>query len=88
MDDFKNATIFFKNGEKQLCDVVSITEKGVHTGHINNTIDESESVIRHGFIPKYQIEKIIIGPSKGTIKEIIFSSKKNSDKEEKNENIF
>jgi len=56
----ENATIIYKNGIKELCDAISITEKGVYTGHVNSIAVSEKGFINHSFIPKDQIRKIII----------------------------
>ena len=68
----ENATIIYKNGIKELCDAISITEKGVYTGHVNSIAVNEEEFINHSFIPKDQIRKIIIFNEKGESKAIDF----------------
>ena len=68
----QNATIVQKNGLKQLFDAILITEKGIYTGVININNKETEKFEEHGFIPKDQIEKIMIFNDKGRQKDIDF----------------
>ena len=69
-DIIENATIFFKNGSKELCNAISIIDKGVYTGKIELIDGKKDRLIKHGFIPKDQIEKITFLNEHGKSKEI------------------
>ena len=58
-DIIENVTIIYKNGYKELCDAISISEKGVYTGQIKKTNKNGEEFINHSYIPKDQIQKIM-----------------------------
>lgn len=56
----ENATILYKSGVKQMFNAIHITKKGIYTGRII-VKDEQEDVFEdHGFIPRDQIEKIMV----------------------------
>ena len=56
----ENATILYKSGGKQMFDAISITKKGIYTGRIIIR-DEQEDVFEdHGFIPRDQIDRIMV----------------------------
>ena len=75
----ENATIFYKNGVREIYDAISILEKGVYTGEINS-IEENEEFIQQKFIPKDQIQKIFFLNKNGKTEDIDF---KNNNMEEK-----
>ena len=68
----ENATIIYKNGLKKICEAISISEKGVYTGEIKSLDDNRESFIHHSFIPKDQIQKIMVVTEKGKVQDIDF----------------
>ena len=68
----QKVTIVQKNGLKQLFDAIVITKKGIYTGVINIKNDHTEKFEEHGFIPKDQIEKIMILNNEGRQKDIDF----------------
>ena len=70
IEKFDNATIFLKNGGKKCCDVITVTSKGVFTANISSSADGRSYVIDNGFVPKDQIEQVLISSMNGTIKEI------------------
>jgi len=70
----ENATITYKNGIKELCDAISITEKGVYTGQVNSIAVNEKGFIVHSFVPKDQIRKIIIFNENGESKDIDFKN--------------
>ena len=66
-DIIENATIVYKNGLKKNCEAISISEKGVYTGHKklkNNRIDFIDS----GFIPLKYIDEILFISKDGKLK--------------------
>jgi|GEM_PF-3127314 len=77
----ENATIFYKNGTRQICDAIEITKKGVYTGHIIIKHGQEDVFEDHGFIPLDQIEKIIVFKEQGKTEDIDFKDK--GGKEEK-----
>ena len=66
----ENATILYKNGLKQLCDAICITKKGIYTGRIIKKSEKEGVFDDHGFIPRDQIEKIIVLNEHGKAKDI------------------
>jgi adenine deaminase len=56
----ENGTIVFKNGSKKSYDVLSLTKTGVFTGHIKESTNYNKKFIDQGFIPKDQIQKILV----------------------------
>ena len=73
MDEIlENATIIFKNGDKEFCNAISIGDKGVYTGKVKSINENSDRFINFGFIPKDQIQKIIISNDDGKSKDIDF----------------
>ena len=68
----ENATIIQKNGLKQIFDAIVITKKGIYTGVINIKNERAEKFEEQGFIPKDQIEKIMIFNREGRQKDIDF----------------
>jgi hypothetical protein len=58
-DIIENATIIYKNGFKEICYAISISDKGVFTGYLKSN-SEVEKFICNSFIPRDQIEKIIV----------------------------
>ncbi len=71
-EEFETVTIFFKNGEREICDAFSITESGVYTAHVSSSSNGLSHAIENGFIPKEQIKRIIISHKDGTVKKIDF----------------
>ena len=68
----ENATIIYTNGLKKICEVISITEKGVYTGEIKSIDENREGFIHHSYIPKNQIQKIMVVTEKGKVRDIDF----------------
>jgi hypothetical protein len=68
----ENATIIYKNGLKEICEAISITEKGVYTGQIQSLNGTRETFIHQSFIPKDQIQKIMVVNKKGKVQDIDF----------------
>jgi hypothetical protein len=66
----KNATIFYKNGFRKICDVISINEKGVYSGFMK-TSDDKDEFVNNSFTPINQIRKIIV-INNGKFKKINF----------------
>ena len=64
----ENATIVYKNGLKKICEAISITERGVYAGYIKPKNDEE--FVNHSFIPKDQIQKIMVFSENGKLKDI------------------
>jgi hypothetical protein len=71
IDLIENATIVYKNGNKRIFEVISITEKGVYTGFIKSSEDK-DVFVNNSFIPVNQIRKITILGSNGKIMKINF----------------
>lgn len=69
----KNATIIYKNGFKKFCDAISITEKGVYTGHLKSS--NNMEFINSNFIPMDQIKKIFVFNENGKQKNLDFGEK-------------
>ena len=80
-DIIENVTIIYKNGYKEVCDAILISENGVYTGQIKKTNENSKKFINHSYIPKDQIQKIMFFNVDGKLKDIDFI---NINKEEKN----
>ena len=74
-DILENVTIIHRNGSREICDAISITENGVYLGEIKKTNDK-EDFINYGFIPKDQILKIIFFDINGDARDIDFTDKK------------
>jgi hypothetical protein len=70
-DLIENATIVYKNGFRRICEVISISEKGVYTGFIKSSRNK-DVFVNNSFIPTDQIRKIIILKRDGKIKNINF----------------
>jgi hypothetical protein len=70
-DLIKNATIFYKNGFRRICDVISITDKGVYIGFIKSS-EKKDVFVNNSFIPVDQIQKIIVFKSNGRFRNINF----------------
>jgi hypothetical protein len=68
-DLIMNATIFYKNGFRRICDVISITEKGVYTGFIKS-FEKKDVFVNSSFIPIDQIRKIIVFKRNGRFRNI------------------
>jgi hypothetical protein len=68
----ENATIYYKNGFKEIYDAISIIDKGVYTGKIKSIDTNGGGFIHHKFIPKVQIQKIIFLNKNGKSKDIDF----------------
>lgn len=68
----ENATIFYRGGEKKICDAIRITKKGIYTGCLITKRKQKEIFEDHGFIPRTQIKKIIVFNQHGKIKDIDF----------------
>jgi hypothetical protein len=68
----ENATIIYKNGLKEICETISVTEKGVYTGEIKSINENRRDFIYHCFIPKDQIQKIMVVNEEGKVKDIDF----------------
>jgi len=66
----ENVTILYKNGVKQSYDAIHITKKGVYTGRIIITNEEGVVFEDHGFIPRDQIQRIMISSEQGKRKDI------------------
>ena len=71
-DLIENATIVYKNGFKKICEVISITEKGVYTGFIKSSNANKEEFVNNSFIPLDQIKKIMIFNENGKLKNLNF----------------
>ena len=69
-DLVENATIIYKNGLKKIFDAISVTEKGVYTGEIKSLNENREGFIHHSYIPKNQIQKIMVVNEKGKIQRL------------------
>ena len=69
-DIIENVTILYKNGAKQIYDAIHITKKGVYTGRIITTNEEGDVFEDHGFIPRYQIQRITIYSEEGNLEDI------------------
>ena len=83
---FENATIIFKNGEKEFCNVITIVDEGVYTGFIESKIDINKHVIDHRFIPRDQIQKILFLDEGYHLREINFKNSYGGKKYEKKNN--
>jgi hypothetical protein len=68
----ENGTILFKNGLKKNYDVISLTKTGVYTGHKELSNANKEKYIDQGFIPKDQIQKILVFDKDSRVKEFDF----------------
>jgi hypothetical protein len=66
----ENATIIQKNGIKQICDAILISESGVYTGSINRKKQCTQIFREHSFIPCDQIEKITVYNKQGKPQDI------------------
>jgi hypothetical protein len=51
----ENVTIIYNNGSKEVCDAISISDKGVYTGHIKKINKKDHEFINHSFITSDQI---------------------------------
>ena len=67
----KNATIFYKNGFRKICDVIAINEKGVYSGFMKSSYNK-EVFINNSYTPINQIRKIIVIKNNGKFKKINF----------------
>ncbi|MBN1280026.1 MAG: hypothetical protein JXA00_00080 [Candidatus Thermoplasmatota archaeon] len=67
---FEQATIVQKNGVKHLFDAIMVTDKGIYTGALKSFSTKEEEFEEHSFIPRDQIEKILIVTEQGKPKEI------------------
>ena len=67
----ENATIVYKNGFRKICEVISITDKGVYTGFMKS-LGLKDVFVNNSFIPVDQIRKIIVFNNNGKIKSITF----------------
>ena len=68
----ENGTILFKNGLKKNYNVISLTKTGVYTGYKDLSKTNKEKYIDQGFIPKDQIQKILVLDKHSRLKEIDF----------------
>lgn len=66
---FENVTIQYKNGEKLIYAAIQIVNKGIYTGRIIRQ-SEVEEFRDNGFIPRAEIEKVMIFNDKGKVKNI------------------
>jgi len=66
----ENATITYKSGEKQLYDAIQITKQGVYTGHIMTITEGREEFEDTEFIPRDQIQKIMVCNKDGKSRDI------------------
>ena len=64
MNIYKNAIITYYNGEKELFDAISITNKGIYTGVIRKK-NQCEEFIDDGLISKENIKRIIVLDKEG-----------------------
>lgn len=56
----ENATISFKNGNKQLFTAIKIVKNGIYIGQFHTQKDMEKRFEDHSFIPHDQIDKITI----------------------------
>jgi hypothetical protein len=75
-DIIENATIFYKNGSKEIYNAISIMDKGVYTGEIRQINPMEDGFVHQKFIPMDQIEKIIFLNKNGKTIDIDFKRKK------------
>ena len=68
----KNVKILHKNGLKQIFDAIKITNQGIYTGQILSEDEHGEVFEDFGFIPRDQIQKIIVFDEEGKCKDINF----------------
>jgi hypothetical protein len=69
----ENATIFYKNGLKKICDLISIQNKGVYICFIKNN-NGRKNFVNHSFIPNDRIRKIVFLNNKGNLENIFLSN--------------
>jgi hypothetical protein len=78
----ENATIIYKNGLKKIFDAISISDKGVFTGYIKSN-SEIEKFVCYSYIPKDQIEKIMVLNENNQSNDIDFNKNFNAEVEKK-----
>jgi hypothetical protein len=76
----ENATIIYRNGQKEIFDAITLKVNGIYTGHIKLLNEGKKQFINHSYIPKDQVKKISFLTDNGKIKDIDL-------KENKEENI-
>lgn len=69
---YKNAIITFSNGEKEIFDAISITNKGIYTGIFILNNNNCEKFIDDGLISKENIISIIVIDKNGKSQNINF----------------
>ena len=67
----ENATIIQKSGDKLHFDAIVITEKGIYTGWIKS-VNNTQKFEDYHFIPRDQIDKILICNTQGKLEDIDF----------------
>ena len=59
-DILENVTIIYKNGLREIFNAISIVNRGVYTGQIKKINNNDIEFVNHSFIPKDQIDRILI----------------------------
>lgn len=59
-DIIENVTIIFENGVKGIYEAIAITKNGVLTGHIEDVKNKGKEFVTYSFIPRDQIQKLIV----------------------------
>jgi hypothetical protein len=59
-DIIENVTILFENGVKKIYEAIAITKNGVLTGHIQDVKNKGKEFVNYSFIPRDQIQKLIV----------------------------
>ena len=72
-DILENVTIIYKNGLREIFNAISIVNRGVYTGQIKKINNNDIEFVNHSFIPKDQIDRILIFNSNGESKNIDFN---------------
>ena len=67
---FENATIIQKNGVKQLHAAILVMDKGIYTGILKTQNGKEQQFEEHSYIPRDQIEKVVVCNESGTLQDI------------------
>jgi hypothetical protein len=68
----ENGEILFKNGVKKCYDIIRLTKTGVFIGYKETLDKNKEKIVDKGFIPKDQIQKILVNDDLTRLSEIDF----------------
>jgi hypothetical protein len=72
----ENATIFYKNGFKEIYEAISVIDNGVYTGEIKSLDKSYDEFVHQKFIPMDQIKRIIFLNKNGKTIDIDIKMKK------------